>query len=151
MASAEAILETLANKGVSGKLLAWIRDFLTHRQARVSFQGKLSNNRTFENGTPQGSILSPFLFNILMENLVPLQFGASTKILCYADDIVIISTGPRMNQKTQEALTTMSNKCEELGLKINHNKTKAMVFGTKPQPPLKISGTDVGWTNPIHT
>ena len=32
MASAEAILETLANKGVSGKLLAWTRDFLTHRQ-----------------------------------------------------------------------------------------------------------------------
>ena len=58
MASAKAILVTLASKGVSGKLLAWTRDFLTHRQARVSFQGKLSNIRTFENGTPQGSILA---------------------------------------------------------------------------------------------
>ena len=85
-----------------------------------------------------------------MENLVTLQLGAGTKNLCYADDIAIISTGPRMDQKAQEALTTVANKCEELGLKINHDKTKAMTFGTKPQPPLKINGIDVGWTN-SHT
>ncbi|MPC38486.1 hypothetical protein E2C01_031993 [Portunus trituberculatus] len=40
-ANGEAIIETLTRIGVSGKLLAWTRDFLTHREAKVSFQGKL--------------------------------------------------------------------------------------------------------------
>ncbi|MPC54030.1 hypothetical protein E2C01_047935 [Portunus trituberculatus] len=53
MASAEAIIETLPRRGVSGKLLAWTRDFLINREAKVTFQGKLSNSRTFENGTPR--------------------------------------------------------------------------------------------------
>ncbi|MPC66175.1 hypothetical protein E2C01_060321 [Portunus trituberculatus] len=52
MASAEAILETMTRRGMSGNLLAWTRDFLTHRKAKETFQGIMSKSRTFENGIP---------------------------------------------------------------------------------------------------
>ncbi|KAG0717428.1 RNA-directed DNA polymerase from mobile element jockey [Chionoecetes opilio] len=124
MASGPVILVSLAEKGIQSRLLRWTLDFLSERQVRVNFQGTLSDLATFENGTPQGSILSPFLFNILVENLVSLPLGTCTKILGYADDLALITTGPWHAQNAQTAITTVGNRCIELGLKIKTTKTK---------------------------
>ena len=43
LASPHAILASLAGKGVRGRLLAWLRDYLHHRRARVKFQGHKSS------------------------------------------------------------------------------------------------------------
>lgn len=91
--NARNILMALARKGIGGKLLQWVKNFLTDRRARVRFQGHLSHSETFDNGTPQGSILSTYLFNTRMEELMTLLLPTGTNILCYADDIAIISTG----------------------------------------------------------
>ncbi|MPC63844.1 hypothetical protein E2C01_057950 [Portunus trituberculatus] len=48
------------------------------------------SSQEFENGTPQGSILSPCLFN-LMGLLVALPFQDGTVLLSYADDLDLIS------------------------------------------------------------
>ncbi|KAG0727934.1 LINE-1 retrotransposable element ORF2 protein [Chionoecetes opilio] len=141
MASGPVILASLAEKGVQGRLLRWTQDFLSDRQARVILQGTLSDLATFENGTPQGSILSPFLFNILVENLVSLPLGACTKILGYADDLALITTGPWHAQSVQTAITAVGNSYVELGLKINTTKTKAVHFDSQtPRPPPKAPG-----------
>lgn len=146
LASAPAILESLAKRGVKGKLLKWTQDFLQERKATVTFQGKTSHTKTFENGTPQGSILSPFLFNILMENLVTLDLGANIKILCYADDIAIVTTGPRYAHRAQRAITRISQECQRLGMKINAMKTKALHLGSrKTLPPLRLHDSDIAW------
>ena len=129
LASAHAILVALVQKGIRGRLLAWIEDYLLHRRARVRFQGRLSSYREMENGTPQGGILSPTLFNLLMEQLVNLPFREGTALLSYADDLALVVTG-RGNKITmaQEALDLVSHKCCELGLKNSAEKSKAMAF-----------------------
>ncbi|XP_071550556.1 uncharacterized protein [Panulirus ornatus] len=48
LASPLAILETLAEKGVQGRLIGWIQDYLTHRQERVRFQGVASSYKPRE-------------------------------------------------------------------------------------------------------
>ena len=63
LASATVILYSLVRKGVKGHLLAWTKNFTTNREARVKFQGHISDYKHLENRTPQGGILSPFLFN----------------------------------------------------------------------------------------
>jgi len=78
------ISSLLAGKGVKGHLLAWVTDYLTQRKATVIFQGHLSNTLIFEKGTPQGGILSPTLFNLLIEKLVNLPFRNNTTLLSYA-------------------------------------------------------------------
>ena len=114
MASPHAILIALVEKGVRGKLLAWHRDYLLHRRARVKFQGVRSNILELENRTPQGGILSPFLFNLLMEQLVALAFQKNIVLLSYADDLALVVTG-RSNKirRTQQALDLISEKYED--------------------------------------
>ena len=147
IASASAILESLARRGVKRKLVKWCKDFLEERRAHVRFQGKTSNTQTFDKGTPQGSILSPFLFNLLVENLATLPLGSGTKVLVYADDIAIITSGANYKAKAKNAVASVANKCQELGLKINGNKTHSIHFGSQLQlPPISIYGTPVEWT-----
>ncbi|XP_045105264.1 uncharacterized protein LOC123500673 [Portunus trituberculatus] len=134
LANARPILTALARKGVAGKLLAWVQDFLTGRKARVRFQGRLTDYKTLDNGTPQGSILSPYLFNTLMEELISLPLSTGSKILCYADDIAVITTGPNHLKKAQNIITTVAKKCDSLGLKINFAKSKAMYVNVKAPP-----------------
>ena len=71
IANRSIILEHLASLGVDGKLLTWIRGYLSNRYSKVFYKGNITDNyRLFELGTPQGGVLSPFLFNILMDKLI---------------------------------------------------------------------------------
>lgn len=70
LAGSTVILATVARKGVQGKLLRWVQSFLTDRGACVRSQSFLSSRHAHIHGTPQGCILSSFLFNIIMEGLL---------------------------------------------------------------------------------
>lgn len=147
LACPEAILATLAGKGVGGRLLSWIEDFFHDRGAAVRFQGQISSHRNHENGTPQGSILSPTLFNRLIEELLNLHLGQHTTLLAYADDLTLFIHGKPYFDKAQRALNKLYRKCAELGLKINANKTKAMAIRTpQPRHQLLLGHTPVEYT-----
>ncbi|XP_027224934.2 uncharacterized protein [Penaeus vannamei] len=126
LANKDAILSSLAEKGLKGKLLCWLQDYLTDRHAKIRFQGHLSNSYNFENGTPQGGLLSPFLFNILVSNLMTIPFPANVHLLAYADDIQLLATGPNRHVNAQSALDAIESKSKELGLKVNPDKSKAL-------------------------
>jgi len=126
LANHDAILHALAEKGVKGKLLKWVKDYLSNRKARVRFQGHTSDFYPFENGTPQGGLLGPFLFNLLIVKLVEIPFPNNTHLLAYADDLQLVVTGRNRYVNAQLALNLLESTCKELGLKINSNKTKAL-------------------------
>lgn len=74
LANSIPILHALIEQGVRGKLLKWVKAFLSNRKAHVSFQGTTSPTESFDLGTPQGSPLSPFLFNLLMKEMLETSF-----------------------------------------------------------------------------
>ena len=81
----EGLVYKLRNLGVGRRMLAWIGDFLTDRKIRVRVGSEISEVHHMHNGTPQGSIISPILFNIMMNDLPnPNDMRISTSI--YADD-----------------------------------------------------------------
>ena len=128
MAHKNVILSTLASLGVKGKLLAWIQNYLSDRKGYVTLDGIKSDLHDFENGTPQGSIISPALFNVLIHALLSYEWPKNVEVYSYADDLVILVRARNYRQVTQDALDVLSQACEELGLKINSNKTKIMYF-----------------------
>ena len=146
LANDTVISSLLAEKNVSGRLLKWTVDFLSQRQIRVKFQGKYSDYQILENGTPQGSVLSPFLFNVLMNSLVSLPLPDKVHTLSYADDIVVIAIGPHAPTLLQTSLRGLHYKLQCLGLKISLDKTKAMAFrAANPRRPLIIDNMPIEW------
>ena len=132
LANPPAILEALTHKNVRGHLLQWISDFLTNRSARVRFQGHLSLPQRHFLGTPQGSCLSPFLFNILMEGLFSVTYGEGVQLLCYADDLALVFPKCNSESLVHQALSTLKRRCDILGLKVNATKSCYMNFGRVP-------------------
>ncbi|MPC48849.1 hypothetical protein E2C01_042633 [Portunus trituberculatus] len=84
------------------------QQYRLHCCAKGKFQGLRSSLHKLENGTPQGSILSPFLFNMLMKQLVALSFH-NTILLSYTDNLALVVTemGNKLRRK-QQALNLTS-------------------------------------------
>ena len=148
MASKTAILYLLAKKGFGGSILGWLESFLTNRSAHVKFQGAKSRELEFENGTPQGSALSPFLFNVLMDQVISIKVPKGVTILSYADDLCIVIKGKGCIAVAWKTIAIFERECESLGLKISIPKTNAIFFGkTNPEQELRIYDQPISWIN----
>ena len=56
----------LNNYGINGKILRWFHNFLNNRKILVCEGNALADLHNLENSYPQGSFLSPILFNIII-------------------------------------------------------------------------------------
>jgi hypothetical protein len=124
------ILKRLANLKVPRECLLWIANFLSHRQQRVSLSGNNSQWKSVKSGVPQGSVLGPPLFAILVSSIV--SNYPNVKIVKYADDITLIchvrSVADDVLQLELNALCKWS---DENLLPINFTKTKVLDICTK--------------------
>ena len=80
----------MAKIGFSGRLLSWFESFLSGRSFQVTVGNALSAPCPTENGVPQGSVVSPLLFNIMLYDFSIPTTGV--KSLLYADDIAVYAS-----------------------------------------------------------
>lgn len=108
--SPDRLLYLLSQRaGVNGKAWCWIRSFLTGRQIRTIHQDTCSDWQDIHYGVPQGSVLSPLLFLVFIQEAAEQMRRTSTRsqheqapaslldaahLVCFADDIAIF---PRLD------------------------------------------------------
>ena len=124
------LISKLHGYGIRGKLLDWIKDFLTNRSQYVTINKDSSSKIPVTSGVPQGSVLGPTLF-IYYINDLPNVASSSLKI--FADDtkayLPITSTEDKDNlQNTIDRLVEWSNTWL---LKFNSSKCKVLHIGKK--------------------
>lgn len=137
-----AIIAALGRKDCPPYLIAIVENFLRGRRAAL-FNQEHSLEVDVEVGCPQGSLLSPFLWNVLIDDLLRLKLPGDTKIIAYADDITLITShkDPKIAVETlKEAVEVIRRYLEEIKLSINATKTVLMVFSKKNMP-IEVSMT----------
>ena len=78
--------------GVPLRFVQWTTAWLTNHIARVQLNGVTGRCRTFKEGLPQGSVISPLLFMLNINDLLG-NFSESTMVSAYADDLAQVCRG----------------------------------------------------------
>ena len=82
----ERLLAKCRGLGLGGKLLEWIRMWLSNRRQRVVLNGEASEWAEVLSGVPQGSVLGPTLFLIFINDIDQAVEVTSSVLLKFADD-----------------------------------------------------------------
>ena len=98
----EGLVYKLNGIGIKGRLLRWIANFLHSRRARCILEQTKGPGFETSIGLPQGSVLSPILFNIYIIDMYRRLLGAHIK---FADDCTVWVT-----ERTVELAVTQACK-----------------------------------------
>ena len=114
--------------------LNWINSYLTGRSQRVKTQDGFSQWKNLANGVPQGSILGPLLFTILLNDIK--EVLGNCKFHLYADDSQIYITGTiveilEMIAKLSTDLLNILTFSEANNLSLNVGKCKYIIIGSR--------------------
>ena len=126
------LLEKLKNSAISSKFLNLLNSFLSNRKQMVCYEGHLSDLSEVPSGVPQGSVLSPLLFAVYINDLLNKPFANS--IVCYADDIKL--WGPP-SESLNSDLRIISEWMDANYMSVNSDKLRNYSPG-KEQPPENI-------------
>ena len=133
------IMKDLHDIGLRGRLPNLISNFLSDRPFNVRIGSTLSDTFEQEQGVPQGSVLSPTLFNIKINNIVK-----------YVDDFGIFYKSKNMENiefRLQRCLNKVETWATENGFKFPKTKTQCVHFcqlrGLHPDPVLNIYGSPI--------
>ena len=125
------LLRKLEKYGLTEDSLRFFTDYLEDRCFKVKYMNKFSASHTITKGVPQGSILGSLLFSIYVNDLP--EALSHCNIVMYADDttIQVSSMYPSNIQvKLTEDLKSLSTWFKQNGLKLNTDKTEAIIIAS---------------------
>ena len=126
----QVLLSKLADMGISSRVVAWFKSYLTNRKQKVLANNVHSSSLDITQGVPQGSVLGP-LFYIIYANDI-MEKIKNCNIALYADDTVLYTAGKNFERTVanmQEDLDALSLWCIDNGISMNVEKTQLMLFG----------------------
>ena len=123
------MVRKLQGYGIDGKVLKWVRHFLSCRRQRVRINGVMSSWEDVVSGVPQGSVLGPTLF-VLFINDMPQMVDCCIQL--FADDAKIFGqVGGDNEVDLMENLSRLEEWATKWQMKFNAKKCKVMHLGKK--------------------
>ena len=143
---------SLTKRNVNSTIADWIDAMLHTRTAESSVSDRIIQIQTTR-GCPQGGVLSPLLWSLVVDELLDMLDNQGFTALGYADDIVLITKGKyedTMCDIIHNGLKTINKWCEQVGLRINPSKTTLIPFTNKRKLPLlkemAFNGHNLNWS-----
>lgn len=143
------IIDKLLSINFNPPLTALIYKILIDRKIYINKDQGIYN--IAKKGLPQGSPLSPTLFNVYISDIW--RTAQSSSLISFADDLVIINAHKNLDDLKRQTTISIDNIARELnklGLTISKEKTKSMIVSRKritPQLNIKLEGQNIEIVN----
>ena len=131
----EGLLYKLKQLEVPNYLLKWLYNYFEDRKIKVRLGASYSSERNLEAGVPQGAVLSPILFNVMLSDLPE---DENVKVISYADDITLISTDKSIHTARNYMQSYLNNITKWLNnwkLKTNPQKSSFQIYSNQVRIP----------------
>ena len=136
----------MRGKSIPPNIVQWYDHLLRNRRVTAEVQGVSKVLRPGK-GSPQGGVLSPLVWNLVMDTLLTQLEGGPVKAIGYADDVLLVATGIEMGAmetQMQRALDTVAAWGLAQGLVFNPAKTAVVHFNPGREgrgPVLSLKGS----------
>lgn len=140
------LIQDLADVEIPACTRMFVANLIAERRVHFVINGSLEGPFLAHRGSPQGSVLSPLLFNLYLRDIGKYIDGNS-EILQYADDVVIFASSRDLAsavRSVQRSVSRFSGYLRERGLEIAPNKSQIVVFNGLTYRPSRISHVMAG-------
>lgn len=149
----QGLLYKLLTYGFQPHLVLLIKSFLEDRSFTVRVNTQLSTKRQVPAGVPQGSCISPILYNLYTADIPNIP---GCELALYADDTAIYTASRIPNaicNRLQKGLDTITEYFSRWRIKIQHTKTQCIFIAqnnrhrTAPTREIRINDAYCPWRN----
>jgi exonuclease III len=124
-----AMIKALRRKNIPEYLIATVKSYVTDRLV-IYQNGDLEVRKTCTKGCPQGSVLGPTLWNLVLDVFLEEDLPEEVKVIAYADDIALIirsNSRKQLRGAMQRAVEVLDGWAYRNKLTISTAKSKIMV------------------------
>ena len=156
--SIESIITALMHKGVDIMTCEWIKMMLGSRKVEMGL-GNESIKVNIYRGCPQGGVLSPLLWSMVIDELLTRLKRLGFDVQAFADDLSIRIKGKftsTISERMQAALNLVMLWCRQHGLSVNPDKTEVILFTRRrnlsgPLKPLRLFGKTLVYSETVKS
>lgn len=149
----DVLVAKLRHYQVPENMIRWVQSFMGERQVSVEINGEAGNEISYTSGLPQGSPVSPILFNVLVSDLedwVLEDIKSGVNGLSFLDDVAWIAVGTTVDEvKTKLELCAKSTIewGKENAVVFEPEKSEAIIFTRKNN--IKAEGSIIVDGHPV--
>ncbi|MCP4061384.1 MAG: hypothetical protein GY738_29760 [Pseudoalteromonas sp.] len=141
------LLQKISSSNLHPNIIRWLSCYLRGRMAYCSYKNTNSSPKIVHTGVPQGSVISPVLFNFYIADAPHLPPANTSS---YADDLNSYHSSPKIPQSVNfinSHLSSIADWASSNGLSIAPNKSTVTLFTpdrrfqSNLHPQVKINGS----------
>lgn len=128
----KGLIHKLIEYKIPNNLIILINSYLESRKFRVKMENTKGEYEGMSNGLPQGSALSPKLFNLYIADMPE---WPNTKLATFADDTAIYARSDIAiiaNRKLNMYNRCLEDYYRKWKIKVNNDKIKSIIFSKNP-------------------
>ena len=122
------------NTNLPDKIIRLMSSFITDRKISVKINNETSDKISLIAGTPQGSVLSPLLFLIYVNDIPIDPFSNIVGVFRFADDLgfcTFAKSEKTIKYRLAKVLSDLEAWCSKWRIKPNAKKTQLIMLKTK--------------------